>query len=85
MVSCVDVQFCRRDSSGCVDVTDVEGEGCNEVRSVSWRPGADGAPRSRSLLFVDESLDVLVLDVLVGWVDEGARRRDCRMMKSVWD
>lgn len=84
VVSCVAVQFDSRDSSGCADeelllspLTDVSG--CSDERSVSGRPGAEGAPRSRFLvdLLLDESLDVLVLEVLVGCVEDGARRRDC--------
>ena len=37
-----------------------------EVRSVSERPGADGAPRSVALV------------IEVGWAAGGAMRRDCR-------
>lgn len=75
--SCVAVQLARRDSRGCVDdVVEVEGE--RDERSVSGRPGAEGAPRSRSLVLVveEESLDELVLVVLVGRADDGAMRRD---------
>lgn len=48
-------------------------------RSVSGRPGAEGAPRSRldEDLLVLESLLTEVLLVEVGCVDAGAIRRDC--------
>lgn len=82
MLSCVAVQFARRDSNGCGDETVVEALlGSSEVRSVSGRPGAEGAPRSRSFpgaVVEDESFAVLVLDVLRGWAEGGATRRDCR-------
>ena len=53
-----------------------------EERSVSWRPGAEGAPRSGVSVLdvgvrVEESLEVVVLVVEVGWAAGGARRRDC--------
>lgn len=65
-----------------VVVEEVEGD--RDDRSVSGRPGAEGAPRSRSLgpldevaaVVEEESLEELVLVVLVGWADEGAMRRD---------
>ena len=49
--SWVDVHEERRDSRGCVEEScgccdEVEGE-VREERRVSWRPGAEGAPRSR--------------------------------------
>jgi hypothetical protein len=47
-----------------------------DVRSVSCRPGAEGAPRGR--LDCDESVDLeVVLLVEVAWEAEGAIRRDC--------
>lgn len=86
MRSCVAVQFCRRVSSGCADVMvvvvedEAERLGCSDERSVSGRPGAEGAPRSRSSrlpeLLVDESLLAAVLVVLVGCDAGGAMRRD---------
>ena len=76
----MDCQAARRDSSGWVDVVGswevdvdeeeevVDGTGVREERSVSWTPGADGAP-----LEVEEE-EVLVVEV-VCWVG-GAIRRD---------
>jgi hypothetical protein len=53
--SCVSSHFLRRDSSGCVESGIAEGEevvviwvvreGPMPERRVSWRPGAEGAPR----------------------------------------
>lgn len=67
-----------------VDVVEAERLGCKDKRSVSGRPGAEGAPRSRlsRLLLaepslVEESLLAAVLVVLVGCDAGGARRRDC--------
>ena len=58
----------------------VEPEGeYRDERSVSCRPGAEGAPRSRASLLwevVEESFEVVVLEVEVGCVEGGARRRD---------
>lgn len=83
VASCVAVQFARRVSRGCAELV-VEVEGDREERRVSGRPGADGAPRSRSWLLVVvvevESLELVVLLVLVGWEDSGATRSD--MMKD---
>lgn len=83
-VFCVAVQFASRDSSGCVDASsgveetlEVEILLC-EVRSVSGRPGAEGAP---AVVDLDEfgapvSLDTCVLVVDVGCEAAGAIRRD---------
>ena len=43
-----------------------------EWRRVSWRPGTEGAPRSRVLV---DFVEVLVVDV--GWESWGVMRRDC--------
>lgn len=63
-----------------VDVEEADKLGWSEERSVSGRPGAEGAPRSRSSrrpeLLVDDSLLAEVLVVLVGCDAGGARRRD---------
>jgi len=79
VASCVAVQLARRVSRGCAELV-VEVEGDREERKVSGRPGADGAPRSRSWLLVVvvevENLELDVLVVLVGWEDGGATRRD---------
>lgn len=56
-------QALRRASRGWVDVVGSEGEG-EEERSVSKRPGAEGAPWSPALV------------VEVGCEAEGAMRRD---------
>ena len=48
---------------------------CREVRSVSCRPGAEGAPRGREEVLVRVDLEV-VLFVVVAWEAEGAIRRD---------
>ena len=71
------VHCVRRASRGCVDEVDVDtwGSGVREERRVSWRPGAEGAPRESSE--VDEDfVEVLVVDV--GWEAEGTMRRDWR-------
>ena len=47
-------------------------------RRVSWMPGADGAPLERAL-----GVELLRFVVEVGWVEEGAMRRDCRVKGSV--
>lgn len=48
---------------------------CKEVRSVSCRPGAEGAPRGREDW--DERVDFeVVLLVEVAWEAEGAMRSD---------
>lgn len=52
-----------------VVVVEVEVEVEEDGRRVSGRPGAEGAP------WVGWE-EALVLDVLVGWVEEGARRSD---------
>ncbi len=44
-----------------------------EARRVSWRPGAEGAPRER-----ESFAWRVVLEVLVGWAAGGAMRRDWR-------
>lgn len=79
VASCVAVQLARRVSRGCAELV-VEVEGDREDRKESGRPGADGAPRSRSRLLVVvvevENLELDVLVVLVGWEDGGATRRD---------
>jgi hypothetical protein len=72
-----------------VDVLE-ERVGWRDSRSVSGRPGAEGAPRSsvsRLLpLLVEESLLAAVLVVLVGCDAAGARRRDCFLWNAVsWD
>ena len=54
----------------CVAELLAEEEFCREVRRVSWRPGAEGAPRGRVAFEV-------VLVVLVAWEEGGAMRRDC--------
>lgn len=63
-----------------VDVVEVESVFCRDDRSVSGRPGAEGAPRSRFSrllpLVVEDSLLAAVLLVLVGCDAAGARRRD---------
>ena len=48
---------------------------CSEVRSVSWIPGAEGAPRGREDWDCRVAFEV-VLVVLVAWEEEGAMRRD---------
>jgi hypothetical protein len=67
--SCVEVQDCRRASSGCVELgVFVEGA-VREERKVSCSPGAEGAPRSRESLedaLVEASFEVVVFDVEVG-------------------
>ena len=85
MRSCVLVQFCSRDSSGWLDVMAVASAGWCEARSVSCRPGAEGAPRSGVWLewWCGESFDVDVLVVLVGWEAAGATRRDCLFFVSL--
>jgi hypothetical protein len=82
-VSWVVVQAARRDSRGCVDVVVVEEEGVlREARSVSGRPGAEGAEGW------DFELGVLVLVVvfvvLVGWEGWGVMRRDWVVSIGYW-
>lgn len=50
MASCVAAQFASRDSNGCVELCESI-EGMSEERRVSWRPGAEGAPRSVDSVF----------------------------------
>ena len=59
--ACVCCQFCRRASSGCVDVRLACGSWAR--RSVSGRPGADGAPRD---VVEAANFEDCVLVVLVG-------------------
>lgn len=77
-------QAVRRDSSGWVEErvgSDVLGEigevgFWREVRRVSCRPGAEGAPRGSEE--VEERVDFeVVLLVEVACVEGGAMRRDC--------
>ena len=58
----------------------------SEERSVSWRPGAEGAPRSRESFEEGVWLvrfEAAVLDVVVGCALEGAIRRDCYWKREV--
>jgi hypothetical protein len=50
--------------------------GLREERSVSCRPGAEGAPRAVDCEGADLSWEV-VLFVLVAWAVAGTMRRDC--------
>jgi hypothetical protein len=79
-------QAVRRDSSGCVEErvglavlaeTGVVGF-WRDVRRVSCRPGAEGAPRGREEEEGVERTDLeVVLFVEVAWGAGGAMRRDC--------
>jgi hypothetical protein len=64
VASCVAVQLARRVSRGCAELV-VEVEGDREERRVSGRPGAEGAPRSRSWLLLVVEVESFELDVLV--------------------
>jgi len=68
--SWVDCQALRRDSRGWEDWSSVVdgGVGASDERSVSWMPGAEGAP-----LFVEEEVFV----VEVEWLELGTILRDC--------
>ena len=47
-------------------------------RRVSWRPGAEGAPR---VGWGPEGVEVVVLVVWVAWFARGAMRRDCEVVR----
>lgn len=70
----------RRASRGCDDARSDESavwEEVRELRSVSWSPGADGAPVSSCCADLDGSD---VLEAEVGWDDRGTIRIACEIV-----